>query len=241
MANTAEVINQAIADFDTIKEAIEESGVEVPYDTDTSEYGNKIRLIAEGREKAFDAGKQAEYDRFWDKFQDYGNREIYTNAFAYGGWNDDIYNPKYTIRPTSCNAIFLGSTGITDTKIDIDLTNPNGNQKFQLFMGSAIKTVKKLIVNETNNYSQCFETARRLKNITFEGVIGRTINFSYSPLTVESMKNVIEHLANYVGTDKELSYTLTFTEACWANLEADSTAPNGGTWRDYILSLGWNA
>lgn len=79
-----------------------------------------------------------------------------------------------------------------------------------------------------------------MENITFEGEIGRSINFSYSPLSVESMKNVIEHLVNYTGTEKELSYTVTFTEACWTKLEADSTAPNGGTWKEYVASLGWN-
>lgn len=45
MANLEEKINQAIADFDDIEKAIEESGVDVPYDTDTSQYGDLIRQI----------------------------------------------------------------------------------------------------------------------------------------------------------------------------------------------------
>ena len=49
-----ETIAQAIADFDNIEKAIEESGVDVPYGTDTSEYGNKVRevyakAVAEGK------------------------------------------------------------------------------------------------------------------------------------------------------------------------------------------------
>ena len=43
MATLKETIAQAIADFDGIKNAIEESGVAVPYDTNTSEYGNLVR------------------------------------------------------------------------------------------------------------------------------------------------------------------------------------------------------
>lgn len=43
MATLKENIKQAIADFDDVKSAIEESGVEVPYDTNTSEYGNLVR------------------------------------------------------------------------------------------------------------------------------------------------------------------------------------------------------
>lgn len=40
-----QILNQAISDFDKIEAAIEECGVDVPYDTDTSEYGNKVREV----------------------------------------------------------------------------------------------------------------------------------------------------------------------------------------------------
>lgn len=45
MATLEENIAQAIADFDDIESAIEEQGVDVPYGTDTAEYGNLIRSI----------------------------------------------------------------------------------------------------------------------------------------------------------------------------------------------------
>lgn len=45
MATLEENINQAIADFDDIEAAIEEQGVDVPFGTDTKEYGNLIRSI----------------------------------------------------------------------------------------------------------------------------------------------------------------------------------------------------
>lgn len=47
MADLNELITRAIADFDNVQEAIEESGVPVPYDTDTSEYGNLVREAVE--------------------------------------------------------------------------------------------------------------------------------------------------------------------------------------------------
>lgn len=40
-----QILLQAISDFDSIETAIEECGVDVPYDTDTSEYGNKVREV----------------------------------------------------------------------------------------------------------------------------------------------------------------------------------------------------
>lgn len=48
MASLEETINQAISDFDDIEKAIEEKGVDVPYDTNTSQYGNLIRSIPQG-------------------------------------------------------------------------------------------------------------------------------------------------------------------------------------------------
>lgn len=45
MATLKENINKAISDFDSIETAIEDCGVDVPYDTDTSEYGDKVREV----------------------------------------------------------------------------------------------------------------------------------------------------------------------------------------------------
>lgn len=46
MADLEDTINQAISDFDDIEKALEEKGVNVPYNTDTSEYGNLVRSIS---------------------------------------------------------------------------------------------------------------------------------------------------------------------------------------------------
>ena len=45
MATLQENIKQAIADFDSIENAIEECGVDVPYGTDTSEYGTLVKEV----------------------------------------------------------------------------------------------------------------------------------------------------------------------------------------------------
>ena len=50
----SENIEQVISDFDNIKKAIEDSGVPVPYDTDTREYGNKVRAVYA---KGYDVGR----------------------------------------------------------------------------------------------------------------------------------------------------------------------------------------
>lgn len=47
--------------------------------------------------EVYDAGKQAEYDRFWDTHQINGTRNIYAGAFA--GWRGVNFKPKYKIAP----------------------------------------------------------------------------------------------------------------------------------------------
>ena len=45
----------------------------------------------------FEAGKKAQYDAFWDRYQDYGDRRDYTMLFAGAGWTPETFKPKYKI------------------------------------------------------------------------------------------------------------------------------------------------
>ena len=62
---------------------------------------DKIQELRESTQRIFDAGKQAEYDAFWDNFQNNGNRVDYFYGFYSKGncWNDVTFNPKYNIIP----------------------------------------------------------------------------------------------------------------------------------------------
>ena len=53
----------------------------------------------DGQDIGYGEGQQSEYDRFWDNFQDYGNRINYEDAFnaARGIWNDETFRPKYDL------------------------------------------------------------------------------------------------------------------------------------------------
>ena len=107
---------------------------------------------------------------------------------------------------------------------------------------------------ETTIFTSTFFNCDSLMNVAFEGVIGRSISFSDSPLTVESMKNIITHLKNYAGTDSEKAYTLTLKSSCKTELETAGftdedkrlLAENGITysdnltWVDVIDDLKWN-
>ena len=84
--------------------------------------------------------------------------------------------------------------------------------------------------------NNAFQNCSGLVRLNLIGTIANTMTFQFSPLSVESMKMVIASLVNLTGTGNEYAYTVKFSEECWAALEADSTAPDGCKWRDYVVS-----
>lgn len=106
-----------------------------------------------------------------------------------------------------------------------------------------LEKIEKIIVNESTTFTGWFTNSLPIE-IRFEGVIGQDLSLTYSNgidwLSVDSTKNIISCLKNYKGTDEEFTHTLTLRELFWTKLEQSGTAPDGGTWRDYVASLGWN-
>lgn len=52
----------------------------------------------------FEAGKKAEYDAFWDSFQENGTRTAYDHGFK--GWDFDLFYPKYDLICTKAMHLF---------------------------------------------------------------------------------------------------------------------------------------
>ena len=116
---------------------------------------------------------------------------------------------------------------------DAGLSNTFANNK-------KLHTIAKITVDENETFNAAFNGCSSLVNITFEGVIGKSIGFPHSPLSVASAKSVISRLKNFAGTDDEYVNKLTFTGDVWVALDADSAPPSGGSWKDYVSSLGWS-
>lgn len=62
--------------------------------------------VEEVYQKGVSDGVKSEYDRFWDKFQNYGKRVAYQYAFGGQGWTKETFKPKYDIKPTSMKGFF---------------------------------------------------------------------------------------------------------------------------------------
>lgn len=101
----------------------------------------KFETIAD---EVYEKGKQSEYDRFWDVFQQNGNRTKYNNAFGGSQWTPEIFKPKYPIRPTNAYMMFFDNTGerllkipdfvefCKENNIVLDFSNVSGTQTYIL-------------------------------------------------------------------------------------------------------------
>lgn len=202
----------------------------------------KLTAIAENQQKVYDSGHKKgmtdEQMRFWKVYQNNGNRNLYQYAFYDYLWNDEIYNPLYPIKSINANSIFQSSS-ITDTKVTMDLSSCTSTAYYTFSNCTKLTTVRKLIVNETLGYYDFWYNCKSLTNVTIEGVIGKSMNLKYSPLSVESMKSVISCLKDYSSENTGV-YTLTLKDECKAALEAEgATSPNGNLWTEYVSDLGW--
>lgn len=222
----------------------------------------------EGYSEGIEAGKQANLTALWEAIQNGGKRTDYNN-YPFRYFTDVIFAPIYDIAPTSAQYEFA-SCYVTNLKKILDergvkldtskmpnlyyfalaskithfgiISAENAYVVQHVFRNcSNLVYVEKLICAEKNtSYAYSFTGATKLTAITFEGVIPVSIDLSPCPLTVESAKSAICCLKNYAGTDKELTYTFKLNGDTWTALEASGAAPDGGTWKSYVYSLGWN-
>ena len=112
----------------------------------------KLTTIAENEQKVYDAGKQAEYDAFWDDFQQNGKKTDYRNSFGNRGWTQAIFKPKYDIRPANASNCFNLALGLIDIRketigVDIDTSNCTNLDNFL----NAAQSMKYVGVIDTTN------------------------------------------------------------------------------------------
>jgi hypothetical protein len=213
----------------------------------------KLVEVAENVPKVFEAGKQAEYDRFWDDYQQNGKRTNYAYAFAGQCWTPETLKPKYPIAPkwggagmmfyqsayagslkdvpldfsqlSGMNYTFYNASGITEIPL-IDASNCS--QIMCDFQNcTALHTLSLRLSGKITTYADAFVGCSSLKNLTIEGVIGTSINFQWSPLSKESITSVINALSSSVtgqtATFKKSAKEAAFTADEWSALIEDKT------------------
>lgn len=147
------------------------------------------------------------------------------------------------IYTSTMNSIFRAANISRIPVVDFS-KNSKGNTMTYTFYSSAVETIDKIILppeGYMRSISNAFELCTKLENITFEGVIDKSINFAACPLSKESIKNIISCLKDFTGKGEEYTYTVTFKATAFEALELEGKAsPSGNTWAEYIDDLKWN-
>ncbi len=215
-----------------------------------------------GYDDGYANGKRAEYDAFWDMYQQNGERIDYAQAFRMV-FDDVSFKPKYDMFPDNANQMFSASQ-ITNLKKLLEDAGKvfdvsKARYTTQMFQSSTITHiptmdfsnaslvsavfmdtpnlvyVEKCIVAEKHTFPNCFARANKLAEIRFEGVIANDIDFHWSPLSVESMKSIISCLS---GTTSGKTLALNVA-AVNTRFETSDGAADGSTseeWQTLIAT-----
>lgn len=159
----------------------------------------------------------------------------------YGGTG----NPNFDLstRLTECGVTlnFGGCSSLTSTFYYVRSTSvPEIDARkctnfSTMFAYAYIETIEKIILNDTGasqNFTNMFQNCSRLKNITFEGIIGNSMDVHWaSQLTVESLRSILKALSTN-GSGK----AITFATASRAIIESDTECIQYAT---AAKSAGW--
>ena len=137
----------------------------------------------------------------WTKKTFTPNRDFYvqSNMFYYHNWQHTPYDLATHLEELGV-AMKIGY-GATDSSfrmawftrlpvLDFSKCSGSYNQTFYSATGSPLITIDKIILppeGKVTSFNATFQNCSNLKNITFEGVIDRSISFASSPLSMASM------------------------------------------------------
>ena len=192
--------------------------------------------------------------KFWDTYQDNGNRRNYDYAFAGSGWTDELYDPKYPIVAESYQRMFMGNDKITNTKVPLDFSNYsyNGNENNNSFRGcSALKTIPSLKVGRKTFLMGSFDCCYALEHIGFNGELWCDISIQESEhLTDEMIINLVYVTKDFVHDEDEeiqgFTSSLYLAQNAWDRLweiVADERFPEmyqGMLLGDILAEKGWS-
>ena len=182
---------------------------------------------ADGITEGIETGKTQEYWRFWNSFQQDGNRRNYPNAFSGSCWKDETYNPPYDIIVTNmAGEMFKYNSVITTTKVPITIDTATASTS--VFIGcTRLVTIPSIkVTDKVTVYTTWFSGCTALTNITFtdDSVIVANISFQDSPLNKASTTSVVNALSSTVtgktATFKKTAKEAAFTADEWSTLIA---------------------
>lgn len=214
--------------------------------------------------------------KFWDIYQNKGERTNYSYAFYGDGWTDETFNPKYDLILNNSQHVFYDSD-IDDFEGILKRNNVkiklSGNVS-ALFCNSAVAKIPPLDMSDVTGFNEglracnitdavllnindkrtkpqaqygsffgyCF-AGSKIVNLTITGVLYSTILISIQSLSTQSAKNVLLCLYDWSQTQYafDSAIQIMLHSDVWDALDSEgATAPEGLTWKEYVISKGWN-
>ena len=213
---------------------------------------DKLTTIADNQQKVYDTGyekgnqtgydageakgKEDLLDSFWENYQDKGKRTYYNGAFSY--MTDEVFNPKYDIKPTQARYLFMFSrmTGslpdrLKELGITMDLSaDPSVMETFsntgwtnigEIYMPKAtsgygtfafsnkLKVIEKLTFSDSFAWSSTFAGTKLQRLIMGSKITKNGFDVQWSTeLSKESIISIINALSD---TTTALTVTLSKT------------------------------
>lgn len=221
-----------------------------------AEGGNTEEAYNEG----FEAGQKSEYDRFWDNYQQNGQRTNYQNAFSGKGWTVETFKPKYDITSNESYMLFRASGIVGDLgeilktlgrKLTIrgNISYGFNTSEFEIIDGIEfsgvltnmdaafsnslkLREIKTPLLIDANTSINGFASCYALEELRFDGTIGKNgLNLQWSPkLSKSSIVNIIGCLST---TTSGLSVTVSKTAVNNA-FETSEGAGDGSTSQEWL-------
>ena len=158
--------------------------------------------------ETYEAGKNAEYMRFWNIYTQNGSRVEYRYAFAERGWIDELFKPPVVLCPVYARYMFLTSkiTSITDAQVDFTKTS---DMRDTFDACDVLETLVLKISGSKTFSANTFRDCSALTNLTIIGTIeSNNFNVQWSEnLTHDSLMSIINALVD--KTDASGTWTVT--------------------------------
>ena len=224
-----------------------------------------LDAMAAAVEQVFEGGRQAAREDFWDSYQQMGNRTDYAGAFGGHGWNNELFFPKYAIRPTNAmymfrttkiagdleallqergitldfsectNAVELFSNAPDITRVGVVDMRKVTNAS-NAFAYCGVKTIDKVILSENTSVMNFPGAATELEHLTVEGTIGKS---GFDTRYCKKLnKESIQSIVEALSTQTN-GLNVTFSRDAVDNAFAEGSMENG----DYLpgsMTSGWN-
>jgi hypothetical protein len=153
------------------------------------------KLMADAEAKGVEIGEQAEYNRFWDAFQDYGKRTDYGNGFRGTGWNDTTFKPKYDIVVGEWSHSLFAESGITDLKgileaQEVSLDASKATNGTSWFHGSKVTRIPPIDTRNMTSCASMFNYCTNLQEIEMNNIREDMIGNNSTYINCESLTTV---------------------------------------------------